>query len=99
MDEVDEFSLDSPALETHAAQIAANQTPDGSTAGSNEASAPAAAAAAMQRRNHLKITPKPTSVPMTPVPEEPVPHSDADSYRSAEETERAEEQSEPPPEE
>eukprot|EP00971_Amphidinium_carterae_P298572 5932167-Amphidinium_carterae.1 len=55
-------------LETHAAQLAANQAADGSAASASEGSASTAAiAAALQRRAQQKINAKPASVPMTPM--------------------------------
>eukprot|EP00971_Amphidinium_carterae_P299122 5942586-Amphidinium_carterae.1 len=99
LEEVDEFALDLPALETHAAQLAASQSTDGSASGSNEGAASAASTAALQRRAQLKISLKLSTNPMATVPEEQAQASEADSYRSAEEIERAEEQSEQPPDE
>eukprot|EP00971_Amphidinium_carterae_P213434 4235779-Amphidinium_carterae.2 len=96
---VDDNGLDLPALETHAAQLAALQAADGATSGSSEASTSAATIAALRRRAQRKIGPRPTSIPMTAVPEEQVQPSETGSYRSVEEAERTEEQSEPPPEE
>eukprot|EP00971_Amphidinium_carterae_P127659 2529253-Amphidinium_carterae.1 len=64
------------------------------------AASSAAIAAALQRRACQKINQKPTSVPMTSmttVLEEPVPPSDPGSYRSADEPDSIEEQSELPP--
>eukprot|EP00971_Amphidinium_carterae_P023991 473485-Amphidinium_carterae.1 len=98
---VDEFAMDRPALEMHAAHQAANQAADGSAASASEGSTSSTAiAAALQRRAHQKITQKPTSVPMTPmrtVLEEPVPPSEPGSYRSTDEPDPVEEQSEHPP--
>eukprot|EP00971_Amphidinium_carterae_P241963 4804172-Amphidinium_carterae.1 len=54
---------DDPALEIHAAQIAANQASDGSAASASEA-----IATALQRRAHKKITQKPSTVPMSSMP-------------------------------
>eukprot|EP00971_Amphidinium_carterae_P104971 2078711-Amphidinium_carterae.1 len=54
IDEVDEYALDVPALERHAAQLASNQAADGASASASDRSTPAAAAA-LQRRAHLKI--------------------------------------------
>eukprot|EP00971_Amphidinium_carterae_P047869 942817-Amphidinium_carterae.2 len=99
MDEVDEFSLDTPALEAHAAQIAANQAADGSaTTPSEGLSSSAAIATALQRRAHLVIPLKSAAAPMTSVPEESAHASDAESYRSATEA-PDKEQSEPPADE
>eukprot|EP00971_Amphidinium_carterae_P085069 1682925-Amphidinium_carterae.1 len=71
MDEVDELETDLPALQTHAAQLAANQAADGASAGSAEFPVSAATRAALQRRAKLaKISPRPLNAPMEAVPEE-----------------------------
>eukprot|EP00971_Amphidinium_carterae_P152256 3017731-Amphidinium_carterae.1 len=90
----------SPALETHAAQLAAAlQAADGASAGSAEAPTSAATIAALHRRANEKISPvKPLSAPMAVVPEEQAQPSEAGSYRSVDETEKQDEQSEPPDE-
>eukprot|EP00971_Amphidinium_carterae_P244077 4846504-Amphidinium_carterae.2 len=70
LDEVDELELDLPALQTHAAQLAALQAADGTSAGSAEVSISAATRAALQRRAKMKISPRPLHAPMEVVPEE-----------------------------
>eukprot|EP00971_Amphidinium_carterae_P300265 5965714-Amphidinium_carterae.1 len=87
------------AATTHAAQLTALQAADGASAGSSEASISAATSAALQRRASKKISPRPLNAPMAVVPEEQPQPSEAGSYRSVEESEKPEEQSEPPPEE
>eukprot|EP00971_Amphidinium_carterae_P311578 6192714-Amphidinium_carterae.2 len=99
IDEVDELEADLPALQTHAAQLAANQAADGASAGSAEIPTSAANRAALQRRAKLKISPRPIHAPMEAVPEEQAHASDAGSYLSTEEPETPDEQSEQPPEE
>eukprot|EP00971_Amphidinium_carterae_P126971 2515720-Amphidinium_carterae.1 len=97
MDDVDEYGIETPILEAHAAQIAALQAADGASAGSADAPNSAAAAALQRRaRASKKIPPKQNTVPMDPVIEEQP--SEASSYRSMEESETTKEQDEPPDE-
>eukprot|EP00971_Amphidinium_carterae_P008819 174076-Amphidinium_carterae.1 len=70
MDEVDDLETDLPALQTHAAQLAALQAADGASAGSAEFPISAATRAALQRSAKLKISPRPLHAPMEAVPEE-----------------------------
>eukprot|EP00971_Amphidinium_carterae_P205878 4085705-Amphidinium_carterae.1 len=99
LDEVDELELDLPVLQTHAAKLAALQAADGASAGSAEVSISAATRAALQRRAKMKISPRPLNAPMAVVPEEQAQPSETGSYRSVEEPEKPDEQSEQPPEE
>eukprot|EP00971_Amphidinium_carterae_P189039 3752752-Amphidinium_carterae.1 len=97
MGDVDEHGLDLPALEKHAAQLAAAQAADGAASGSADATT-SAAASALQRRAGKKIQPKPQNAPMAAVPEETQP-SEASSYHTVDGSEKLEEQNEPPPDE
>eukprot|EP00971_Amphidinium_carterae_P028126 553829-Amphidinium_carterae.1 len=82
-------NLLNPALEAHAAQLAASQSADGSAP-----SASAAIASAAQRKlKGQKQTTTTLQSSMPTVPEEAAPPSDQESFRSANE------QSEPVPEE
>eukprot|EP00971_Amphidinium_carterae_P034046 670366-Amphidinium_carterae.1 len=96
MGDIDPYGLDLPALEKHAAQLAAIQAADGTAAGSADAPTSAAAAALQRRAN--KIQPKPQNAPMAAVPEETQTQpSEAGSYHTVEGSEKPEEQNEPPP--
>eukprot|EP00971_Amphidinium_carterae_P051950 1022578-Amphidinium_carterae.1 len=91
-------NLDDVQLDENEAQIAANQSADGSAASASEA-----IASAVQRRAQQKISQKSqvsAMSSMATVQEEAVPPSDPDSYRSAvEEADAVEDEQSEPPEE